>query len=114
MAPTPYFNEKGEVIPFAELMRLEKIDENTFRSTVSAYAPTGGENGAYGGHVYAQSVWAAAQTVKEGFIVHVCIIDFAPFKVKLNFVSRHAIMEIIPYCNELSNSIFRMLPDGSP
>jgi hypothetical protein len=70
MAPLPYYNEKGEVIPFAELMRLEKIDERTFRSTVSAYAPTGGENGAYGGHVYSQSVWAAAQTVKEGFVVH--------------------------------------------
>jgi acyl-CoA thioesterase len=72
MAPTPYYNANGEVVPFAELMRLEKIDESTFRSTVSAYAPTGGENGAYGGHVYAQSVWAAAQTVKEGFVVHVC------------------------------------------
>jgi acyl-CoA thioesterase II len=70
MAPQPYFNARGEVVPFAELMRLEKIDENTFRSTVSAYAPTGGENGAYGGHVYSQSVWAAAQTVKEGFVVH--------------------------------------------
>ncbi|KAF2417416.1 acyl-CoA thioesteras-like protein [Tothia fuscella] len=70
MVPTPYYNEKGEVVPFAKLMKLEKIDENTFRSTVSAYGPTGGENGAYGGHVYAQSAWAAAQTVKEGFVIH--------------------------------------------
>lgn len=53
-------------------MRLEKIDATTFRSTAKAYGPTGGENGAYGGHVFAQSVWAAAQTVKEGFVVHVC------------------------------------------
>jgi acyl-CoA thioesterase len=73
MAPTPYFNGRGEVIPFVALMRLEKIDERTFRSTVRAYGPTGGENGAYGGHVYAQSVWAAAQTVGEGFVVHVCL-----------------------------------------
>lgn len=72
MAPTPYFNEKGEVIPFASLMRLEKIDEKTFRSTTKAYGATSGENGTYGGHVFAQSVWAAAQTVAEGFVVHVC------------------------------------------
>jgi len=25
-----------------------------------------------GGHVYAQAVWAASQTVGEGFVVHVC------------------------------------------
>jgi hypothetical protein len=26
---------------------------------------------AYGGHVYAQAAWAAAQTVPEGFVLHV-------------------------------------------
>jgi acyl-CoA thioesterase II len=70
MTPQPYFNEKGEVVSFAELMKLEKIDERTFRSTVRAYSPTGGENGTYGGHVYSQAVWAAAQTVQPGFLLH--------------------------------------------
>lgn len=71
MAPKPYFNSAGEVVPLAELMSLEAIDSKTFRSRVKAYAPTGSENGAYGGHVYAQSCWAAAQTVPEGMIIHV-------------------------------------------
>lgn len=71
MAPKHYFNDKKEVVTFQELMSLERIDARTFRSRVKAYAPTGGENGAYGGHVYAQSAWAAAQTVPEGMIIHV-------------------------------------------
>lgn len=73
MAPKLYFNAAREVVTFAELMSLEKIDSRTFRSRVKAYAPTGGENGAYGGHVYAQSAWAAAQTVPEGMIIHVSL-----------------------------------------
>lgn len=31
----------------------------------------GGENGTYGGHVFAQAAWAAAQTVGEGYLIHV-------------------------------------------
>ncbi|KAK5239434.1 hypothetical protein LTR16_011934, partial [Cryomyces antarcticus] len=56
-------------LPFTELMRLDKIDEHTFRSTAMAFAPGGG-NSAYGGHVYSQAVWAASHTVKDGFTVH--------------------------------------------
>jgi len=52
-------------------MELEKIDDRTFRSVTKAYAPTGGENGTYGGHVYAQAMWAAAQTVGEVYLIHV-------------------------------------------
>ncbi|KAF2108053.1 acyl-CoA thioesteras-like protein [Lophiotrema nucula] len=70
MTPRPYFDEKGRVLPFDQLMQLEKIDDRTFRSVSKAYSPTGGENGTYGGHVYAQAAWAAAQTVDEGFLIH--------------------------------------------
>jgi acyl-CoA thioesterase len=31
----------------------------------------GGENGTYGGHVFAQAAWAAAQTVEAGYMIHV-------------------------------------------
>jgi acyl-CoA thioesterase len=31
---------------------------------------TGGENGTYGGHVFAQAAWAAALTVDEGYMIH--------------------------------------------
>lgn len=71
MAPRPYFDDQGRVLPFDQVMQLETIDDRTFRSVTKAYAPTGGENGAYGGHVYAQAAWAAAQTVEEGFLIHV-------------------------------------------
>ncbi|KAF2103996.1 acyl-CoA thioesteras-like protein [Rhizodiscina lignyota] len=70
MAPRPYFNDKGEVLPLVELMKLEKIDDWTFRSCSKAYEPTGGGNGAYGGFIYSLSAWAAAQTVAEGQILH--------------------------------------------
>lgn len=72
MAPRHYFNEKGEVLPLVELMKLEKLDDWTFRSCSKAYAPTGGANGAYGGFVYSLAAWAAARTVAEGLILHVC------------------------------------------
>lgn len=72
MVPRPYFDDRGNVLPFDKVMQLEKIDDRTYRSIVKAYSPTGGENGTYGGHVYAQAAWAAAQTVDEGFLIHVC------------------------------------------
>jgi acyl-CoA thioesterase len=71
MTPRPYFTDKQEVLPFDKVIELERIDDNNFRSVTKAYSWTGGQNGTYGGHVYAQSAWAAAQTVKEGFLIHV-------------------------------------------
>ncbi|GME26321.1 Acyl-CoA thioesterase [Neofusicoccum parvum] len=66
-------------IPFTGLIRLEKQPQQrraaddgspaTFRSLAKAFAPGGGTS-AYGGHVFAQAVWAAAHTVKDGFVVH--------------------------------------------
>ncbi|EKG20679.1 Acyl-CoA thioesterase [Macrophomina phaseolina MS6] len=56
-------------IPFAELIRLEQVADGMFRSQAKAFAPGGGTS-AYGGHVFAQAVWAAAQTVREGFVIH--------------------------------------------
>ena len=71
MVPRPYFNSHKEVLPLVELMKLERIDDWTFRSCSKAYAPTGGANGAYGGFVYSLAAWAAANTVEEGLILHV-------------------------------------------
>ncbi|KAF2682265.1 acyl-CoA thioesteras-like protein [Lentithecium fluviatile CBS 122367] len=70
MAPRPYFDAHRRVLPFDQIMQLEKIDDRTFRSVTKAYSPTDGENGTYGGHVYAQAAWAAAHTVEEGFLIH--------------------------------------------
>jgi hypothetical protein len=61
--------------PFKTLMGLRKLDDWTFESTHPAYSP-GGFTRAYGGHVYAQAVLAAARTVKKGFVVHVCACVF--------------------------------------
>lgn len=67
MAPP---HDGNQFLPLKELMALEKIDESTFRSIALPFSP-GSFGRAYGGHVYAQAVWAAAQTVAKGFIVHV-------------------------------------------
>ncbi|GAM90597.1 hypothetical protein ANO11243_086420 [Dothideomycetidae sp. 11243] len=66
MAPP---EDGNEYLPFAELMAIEKINSVTYRSIAKPFSP-GGFGRAYGGHVYAQAVWAAAQTVPEGFVVH--------------------------------------------
>lgn len=61
-------------LPFVDLMRLETINEVTYRSTAQPFCPGGNHprsmGRAYGGHVYAQAAWAAAQTVPEGFVLH--------------------------------------------
>ena len=77
-------------IAFIELMALEKLEDGDgekgerFFSTTPCFNAGGGA--AYGGHVYAQAVWAAAQTVGVGMIVHVrplshltSSISFQPF-----------------------------------
>lgn len=70
MVVRPYYTKQKQVLPFDKVIELERIDNWTFRSIVKAYSPTGGENGTYGGHVFAQAAWAAAQTVDEGFVIH--------------------------------------------
>ena len=71
MVVRPYFTPDRHVLPFDKVIELERIDDWTFRSIVKAYSPTGGENGTYGGHVFAQAAWAAAQTVQPGYLIHV-------------------------------------------
>lgn len=58
---------------FADLMALEKVPgkDNTYMSKTPAWA-AGGSWNSFGGHVYAQASWAAAQEVPEGLVVHVC------------------------------------------
>jgi hypothetical protein len=69
-------------VSFATLMALEQVGNNTYRSLTAAFEPAGGlfdrlehvPPRAYGGFVYAQAVWAAAQTMIAGeqeWVVHV-------------------------------------------
>jgi acyl-CoA thioesterase len=76
MVVRPYFTADKAVLPFDKIIELETIDAWLFRSKVKAYSPTGGENGTYGGHVFAQAAWAAARTVAEGLLIHVRLPDF--------------------------------------
>ncbi|KAH7342813.1 thioesterase-like superfamily-domain-containing protein [Rhexocercosporidium sp. MPI-PUGE-AT-0058] len=68
-------------LPFTELMSLIPLPpspetenvhgergEERFMSIRPSYNP--GQGSAYGGHVFAQSVWAASFTVGEGMVVH--------------------------------------------
>lgn len=72
--------------PFADLMALEKLDDpdsdqlssgnekvEKFRSRAVPCGAVGGIR-AFGGHVYAQSAYAASKTVKDGFVVHVSFV----------------------------------------
>lgn len=65
----------NERLPFAQLVQLEKIDSNTFRSVALPFTPRGRPRGgdgknddgvAYGGHVFMQAAWAACRTVPGG------------------------------------------------
>lgn len=70
---------------FAELMALKQLDSPShlhgipsdepekierFQSLASPYPPGEGKM-AFGGHVYAQSAYAASKTVEKGFVIHV-------------------------------------------
>jgi len=77
----PNHDDNGPV-SFATLMALEQVANTTFRSLTAAFEPAGGlfdrpehvPPRAFGGFVYAQAVWAAAQTMEmsEEWVVHVC------------------------------------------
>lgn len=66
-------------LSFVELMSLEQLQsENPDDVTLARFmgcnpSPSLGSSSGYGGYVYAQSVWAASQTVKEGMVVHVTL-----------------------------------------
>lgn len=71
-------------LEFVKLMALERLDNTEvshagavepekverFRS-LSAPFPPGEGTRSFGGHVYAQSAYAASKTVGKGFVVHV-------------------------------------------
>lgn len=67
--------------PFIELMALERLDDGPgnsgdserverFSSLAVPFNP-GESTRAFGGHVYAQSAYAASQTVESGFVINV-------------------------------------------
>lgn len=71
----PCTTAEGAPVSFETLMELERINDSTYRSMTKAFEPRGDpltKSRAYGGHVYAQAVWAAAQTVPQGFVISVC------------------------------------------
>lgn len=57
---------------FVDLMAVEKLDDWTYRSIAKPFSPSAA-TAAYGGHVFAQSVYAASKTVKEGMVCCVCM-----------------------------------------
>lgn len=71
-------------LSFVGLMALERLEDTAqshpgsneperierFRSLAAPFPPGEG-NRSFGGHVYAQSAYAASKTVEKGFVVHV-------------------------------------------
>lgn len=60
--------EDTTVLSHASTLGREKIE--TFRSLAAPFPPGEGTR-SFGGHVYAQSAYAASKTVGKGFVVHV-------------------------------------------
>ncbi len=77
--PPPH--DGNQYTPFKDLIRVERIGEDTYRSIALPFSPGGQLPNAiarsYGGHVYAQSAWAACQTVDAGFLLYVCKCTYA-------------------------------------
>lgn len=58
-------------ISFKRLMALRKTGHDTFSSLTAAWPPRTSLKRAFGGHVYAQAMYAASRTVEKGMVVHV-------------------------------------------
>lgn len=70
--PPPH--DGNEYLHFEDMIRVEKVDSMTYKSIALPYSPGGQVNDvrrAFGGHVYAQSAWAACQTVDDGYLLYV-------------------------------------------
>lgn len=69
--PDSDWSKRSKAISFRKLMYIEPhpTKPNCFHSTSAAYPPTESTR-TYGGHVFAQSAWAAAHTVSYGLHVH--------------------------------------------
>jgi acyl-CoA thioesterase len=59
-------------VSWRRLMLLKKTDDDVFESLTPAWPPAPFKR-AFGGHVYAQAVYAASKTVDQGMVVHVCL-----------------------------------------
>lgn len=59
-------------LSFRRLMALKQTGNDTFESLVAAWPPAH-HTKAFGGHVFAQAMYAASKTVEQGLVAHVCI-----------------------------------------
>lgn len=69
---TPKFNTTLNKTPISwkQLMALRETGQDTFESLTPAWPPAPFTR-TFGGHVYAQAVYAASKTIDAGFFVHV-------------------------------------------
>lgn len=91
-------------LTFQEIMAVESVGEDRYMSLCPAWAPNG--RAAYGGIVYAQATWAAAQTVEEGLIVHVLNTAFLFCTALTRY---RALMDILRFLGLLIDHIFSLL-----
>lgn len=70
LSSTPW--NGNEYTPFTELMEVEKLDDWTYQSIKKPFSPAA-STAAFGGHPFAQAVYAASKTVAEGMVICVCM-----------------------------------------
>jgi acyl-CoA thioesterase len=87
MSSDDHPRRRNQPLSFVELMALNRVDcggrthgssleaekVEHFQSIAPPFAPFS-KHAAFGGHVYAQSAYAASQTVDKGFILHVSVL----------------------------------------
>jgi acyl-CoA thioesterase II len=56
-------------LSFNQLMKLQETEKDVFESLTASWPPAPHKR-AFGGHVYAQAVYAASKTVGKGLVVH--------------------------------------------
>ncbi|KAK5687017.1 hypothetical protein LTS10_001154 [Elasticomyces elasticus] len=59
----------NEYKSFTDLIALERLNANSYRSIALAFGPAEGTR-TYGGHVYMQACYAASKTLPKGFTLH--------------------------------------------
>ena len=66
----PPGQDPTQPISFSRLMAFKPLGDDRFSSLTPAWS-TGEGTAAFGGHVFAQSMWVASKTVADGMVVHV-------------------------------------------
>ena len=96
---TPKFDTVLDKTPISwkKLMALRETGKDTFESLTPAWPPAPFKR-TFGGHVYAQAVYAASKTISPGFFVHVSHPSI--FKIKKTVTPMNPMISPPPFSSQ--------------